>query len=116
MFRYLRVNVLVIAGAKRFLFDAGLQRINQWAIENKVVTSSGNWQRGQVMITHGPIIDDLILRAVSNIDRILRGANPGDLPIEQPTRFEVLINGKTAKAMGLKIPQSVMLQATEVIE
>jgi putative tryptophan/tyrosine transport system substrate-binding protein len=68
------------------------------------------------LICYGADPLDLRRRAASYIDRILRGANPGDLPVQAPTKFELVVNLKTAETLGLTIPQSILLQADEVIE
>jgi putative ABC transport system substrate-binding protein len=68
------------------------------------------------LLSYGPDPVDIFRRAASYVDRILRGEKPSDLPVQFPTKFEMVVNRKTAKALGLAVPPSIMLRATEVIE
>jgi putative ABC transport system substrate-binding protein len=67
-------------------------------------------------MSYGPDLHDTFRRAATFVDRILKGSKPADLPVEQPTKFELVINLKVAKALGLTIPQSLLLRADRLIQ
>lgn len=97
---------------------SGLSEIISFAIENKLpsIGVTGPFVAAGGLLFYGPNGAKITRRTVSYVDQILRGAKPADLPVEQPTDFELVVNLKTARAIGLKIPQSVLVRANRVIE
>jgi putative ABC transport system substrate-binding protein len=93
-------------------------RINTMAISARLPTIHVQRQYVEAggLMSYGSNVPDLFRRAGDYVDKILRGAKPGDLPVEQPTKFDLIINLTTAKALGLKIPEAFLLRADEVIE
>jgi putative ABC transport system substrate-binding protein len=99
-------------------YMAARQRIAELALRHRLPTFF-SWRdhvEAGGLMSYGPDLTDLLRRAAIYADKILRGAKPADLPVEQPTKFELVINLKTAKALGLTIPQTLLLQADQVIE
>jgi len=90
----------------------------EFAVKNHVPAIMAQREFAEVggLMSYGPKTSDLFRRAAGQVDKILKGAKPADLPVEQPTTFELVINFKTAKALGLTIPQSLLLRADQVIE
>ena len=67
-------------------------------------------------MSYGPSVPDLFRRSASYVDKILKGANPANLPVEQPTKFELVVNLKTAKALSITVPESILVRADRVIQ
>ena len=88
------------------------------AVRNNVpaVYSQSYFARDGGLLSYGPDPVDQWRRAATYVDRILRGAKPGDLPVQLPTKYEMVLNLKTAKALGLAVPRSILVRADEVIE
>jgi putative ABC transport system substrate-binding protein len=100
------------------LFIQQVRQIAELAAKNRLPTISGIREHMEAggLIIYEPNSTDSFRRAATYVDKILKGAKPGDLPVEQPTRFELVVNMKTAKALGITIPQSILVRADRVIE
>ena len=94
------------------------RQIAELAAKNRLPSMAGISDYAKVggLLSYGTNTADQFRRAAAHVDKILKGRKPADLPVEQPTIFELFINGKTAKALGLKIPQSLLIMANKVIE
>jgi putative ABC transport system substrate-binding protein len=80
------------------------------------VYRASRFARDGGLLSYGPDLSDLLRREASYVDRILRGEKPGDLPVQFPTKFQMVVNLKTAKALGLEVPLSILVRADEVID
>ena len=100
--RFFREHLLIVEEAAKLRLPA----IFEW----------GDIARAGGLMAYGPTLPELHRRVATYVDKILKGAKPGDLPVEQPTTFELVVNLKTAKALRLPIPQSLLLRADQVIE
>jgi len=111
-----RVEALLVPSFPRFFRDAG--RIIELAARRRIpaVYEWPAMAKDGGLMAYGPTFAELNGRVAAFVDRILKGAKPGDLPIEQPTKFELVINLKTAKALGLTVPPSLLGRADEVIQ
>lgn len=81
-----------------------------------LVTGFGSWVQDGALLSYGPNIDEIVRRSVIHVDKILRGAKAGDIPIEQPTRFELIISMRAARTLNLTVPQSLLARADRVLE
>jgi putative ABC transport system substrate-binding protein len=109
-------GALVVVGSS--MFFANRARIVELAMENRLPAMYGAKEFVELggLVAYAPNLGDGFRRAAGYVDRILKGASPGDLPVEQPTKFELSINPKTARALGLAIPRSVLALADQIIE
>jgi putative ABC transport system substrate-binding protein len=111
-----RAEALVVIDDPLLSSHAG--RIADLAIKNGLPSAyaSGPWAAAGGLMSYGANVRDLYRRAAAYVDKLLKGAKPRDLPIEQPTKFELAVNLKTARALGIAVPLTILLRADEVIE
>jgi putative ABC transport system substrate-binding protein len=111
-----RAEALVVASSR--FTNSNRSRIEEFTSKQRIplVTGWGPWARAGSLMSYGPDLDTLARRAATHVDKILKGAKPADLPVEQPTKFELVFNLKTAKTLGLRIPPSLLARADQIIE
>lgn len=108
---------MLVAPTSPFFFS-DRARLAEFALQHRILSMFvfREWVDAGGLLSYGPSITALFARVAEFVDRIARGALPADLPIEQPTKFEMVVNLRTAKAIGIELPTAIMLRADEVIE
>jgi putative ABC transport system substrate-binding protein len=107
--------IIVVSSRQMFLRQS---QILDFAAKNRIpiATGWGAWVQNGALLSYGPNIDEIARQSASHVDKILKGAKPADLPIEQPTRFELVLNLKTARTLNLTVPPSLIARADRIIE
>jgi putative ABC transport system substrate-binding protein len=111
-----RAEGLIIVSTRLLLMQRS--KIAEFVTSSRMPAAGGwgDWAKDGLLLTYGPNTDDAMRRIAIYVDKILKGARPADLPIERPTRFELVINVKAAKTLGINFPASLLARADEVIE
>ena len=109
-------GILVMGDA---FFFANRQRLVELSLTNRmplIVSGNPEFAVAGALMSYGANVPDMFRRSATYVDKILKGARPGDLPIEQPTKFDLVVNMVTAKTLGLTVPQALLARADQVIE
>ena len=111
-----KAGMLIVS--RNALFQQQRSQIAELAAKHRLPSIGGYGEYAEAggLMSYGSNISENYQRASTYVDKIFKGAKPGDLPVEQPKIFELVINMKTAKALGIKVPQTILIQATKVIE
>lgn len=111
-----RAEAIIVVSSRLMTFER--QRILEFAARQRlpVVAGWGPWVEAGALLTYGPDLNAIVRRAATYVDRVLKGTNPANLPVEQPTKFDLFINLRTARVLGLTIPAPLRLQATYALE
>jgi putative ABC transport system substrate-binding protein len=110
------VDALYVVASRQTV--ASIPRIVNYATKNELPLAGGwgAWAQAGGLLSYGPNVGEVVRNAATYVDKIFKGSKPGDLPVQRPTRFELLINLRSARALGLSIPESFLLRADKVIE